>query len=73
MLEIKNLTKIYPGNVKAVDDLTLTVENGDLYGFIGHNGAGKTTTIKAIVGIHSFDAGDILIDGRSIKSHPIEC
>ncbi len=73
MLEIKNLTKTYPGNVKAVDNLSLTVENGDLYGFIGQNGAGKTTTIKAIVGIHSFDGGDILIDGLSIKSRPIEC
>lgn len=73
MLEIKNLTKIYPGNVKAVDNLSLTVEDGDLYGFIGHNGAGKTTTIKAVVGIHSFDEGEILINGMSIKSHPIEC
>lgn len=73
MLEIKNLTKIYPGNVRAVDHLSLTVEDGDLYGFIGQNGAGKTTTIKAVVGIHSFDEGEILIDGLSIKSHPIEC
>lgn len=73
MLEIKNLTKIYPGNVKAVDNLSLTVEDGDLYGFIGHNGAGKTTTIKAVVGIHTFDEGEILINGLSIKSHPIEC
>ncbi|MEA4932741.1 MAG: ABC transporter ATP-binding protein [Lawsonibacter sp.] len=73
MLEIKNLTKIYPGNVKAVNNLSLTVENGDLYGFIGHNGAGKTTTIKAVVGIHSFEEGVILINGLSIKSHPVEC
>lgn len=73
MLEIKNLTKIYPGNIKAVDNLSLTVENGDLYGFIGHNGAGKTTTIKAVVGIHSFEEGEILINGMSIKSNPIEC
>lgn len=73
MLEIKNLTKVYPGNVKAVDNLSLTVEDGDLYGFIGHNGAGKTTTIKAVVGIHSFEAGEILVNGLSIRSHPIEC
>lgn len=73
MLEIKNLTKIYPGNVRAVDHLSLTVEDGDLFGFIGQNGAGKTTTIKAVVGIHTFDEGEILIDGLSIKSHPIEC
>ena len=73
MLEIKNLTKIYPGNVKAVDNLSLTIEDGDLYGFIGQNGAGKTTTIKAIAGIHSLDEGEILINGLSIKSHPIEC
>jgi ABC-2 type transport system ATP-binding protein len=73
MLEIKNLTKIYPGNLKAVDNLSLTIEDGDLYGFIGQNGAGKTTTIKAIAGIHSFDEGEILINGLSIKSHPIEC
>lgn len=73
MLEIENLTKIYPGNVKAVDNLSLTVADGDLYGFIGHNGAGKTTTIKAVVGIHSFDEGDIRIDGKSIRSRPIEC
>lgn len=73
MLEIKNLTKIYPGNVKAVDNLSLTVEDGDIFGFIGHNGAGKTTTIKAIVGVSSFDEGDILIDKMSIKTEPIEC
>lgn len=73
MLTIKNLTKIYSGNVKAVDDLSLTVENGDIYGFIGHNGAGKTTTLKAVVGIHTFDGGDILIDGMSIKTNPKEC
>lgn len=73
MLEIKNLTKIYPGNVRAVNNLSLTIEDGDLYGFIGQNGAGKTTTIKAVVGIHSFDEGEIMINGLSIKSHPIEC
>jgi len=73
MLEIKNLTKIYTGNVKAVDNLSLTVEDGDIFGFIGHNGAGKTTTIKAIVGVTSFDEGDILINNMSIKTQPIEC
>ena len=72
MLSIRNLTKLY-GNVKAVDNLSLTVEDGDIYGFIGHNGAGKTTTIKSIVGIHSFDHGEILIDGMSVKEKPIEC
>jgi ABC-2 type transport system ATP-binding protein len=73
MLEIKNLTKIYTGNVKAVDNLTLTVDDGDIFGFIGHNGAGKTTTIKAIVGVSAFDEGDILINHMSIKTEPIEC
>jgi len=72
MLEIKNLTKRY-GTKIAVDNLSLTIEDGDLYGFIGKNGAGKTTAIKAVVGIHSFDAGEILIDGLSIKAHAIEC
>lgn len=73
MLEIKNLTKIYPGNVRAVDNLSLTVEDGDLYGFIGHNGAGKTTALKAVAGIHSFNEGEILVNGLSIKTHPKEC
>ncbi|MCL2337769.1 MAG: ABC transporter ATP-binding protein [Firmicutes bacterium] len=72
MLEIKHLTKTY-GHVKAVDDLTLTIADGDIFGFIGHNGAGKTTTIKAVVGIHDFDQGEILINGISIKSDPIAC
>lgn len=72
MLEVKNFTKTY-GEKKAVDDLSLTIENGEIYGFIGHNGAGKTTTIKAVCGILSFDKGEILIDGVSIKSSPIEC
>ena len=58
MLEIKNLTKTYFGGKAAVSNLTLTVEPGDIYGFIGHNGAGKTTTIKSIVGIHDFDSGE---------------
>ncbi len=73
MLCIKNLTKIYKGGKRAVDDLNLTVEAGDICGFIGHNGAGKTTTIKCIVGIHDFDQGEITIDGISVKNDPIRC
>lgn len=72
MLKIDHLTKIY-GEVKAVDDLTLHIEKGEIYGFIGHNGAGKTTTIKACCGILSFDRGEILIDGTSIKDDPMAC
>lgn len=72
MLYIKNLTKKY-GDVKAVDDLSLHIAPGEIYGFIGHNGAGKTTTIKSVVGILGFDEGDIIINGNSIKSDPIEC
>lgn len=72
MLTIKNLTKRY-GNKTAVDDLTLHIAPGEIYGFIGHNGAGKTTTIKACCGIIGFDDGEILVDGISIKSNPIEC
>lgn len=73
MLVIKNLTKTYKGGKRAVDDLSLTVEAGDICGFIGHNGAGKTTTIKCIVGIHDFDQGEITIDGISVKKDPIRC
>lgn len=73
MLEIKNLTKTYKGGHVAVDNLSLKVEEGDIFGFIGHNGAGKSTTIKAVVGILDFDGGDILIDGRSVKSDPVGC
>ena len=72
MIEIKNVTKKY-GNKKAVDDVSFKVNDGDIFAFIGHNGAGKTTLIKAMVGIHDFDEGDILIDGISIKDNPIEC
>ncbi len=72
MLTIKNLTKRY-GNKAAVDDLTLHIAPGEIYGFIGHNGAGKTTTIKACCGIIGFDDGEILVDGVSIKTNPIEC
>lgn len=72
MLEIRGLTKCY-GDKKAVDDLSLHIEAGNIYGFIGHNGAGKTTTLKATVGILDFDAGEIFIDGVSIASDPIAC
>lgn len=72
MLRIEHLTKSY-GNVKAVDDLTLHILPGQIYGFIGHNGAGKTTTIKACCGILQFEAGEIYIDGISIKDDPIGC
>lgn len=73
MLEIRNLTKTYKGGKKAVANLNLTVQPGDIYGFIGHNGAGKTTTIKCIVGIHDFEEGEIRIDGNSIKKDPMKC
>lgn len=72
MLKIENLTKTY-GHKKAVDDLSLHIESGNIYGFIGHNGAGKTTTLKAIVWIMNFDSGDILIDGKSIKKDALAC
>ncbi|MBR4230836.1 MAG: ABC transporter ATP-binding protein [Bacilli bacterium] len=72
MIEIKNVTKKY-GDKKAIDDVSFTIEDGDIFAFIGHNGAGKTTLIKAIMGIHDFDEGDILINGISIKSDPIAC
>ena len=72
MIEIKNVTKKY-GNKVAVDNVSFNVNDGDIFAFIGHNGAGKTTLIKAIVGIHDFDEGDILIDGMSIKDNPVEC
>lgn len=72
MLEIKNLTKKY-GKFTAVDNLSLKVNKGEVYGFIGHNGAGKSTTIRAIVGALDFENGEIFIDGLSIKDKPIEC
>ena len=72
MIEIKNVTKKY-GDKKAVDNVSFTVEDGDIFAFIGHNGAGKTTLIKAIVGIHKFEGGDIFINGKSIKDDPISC
>lgn len=73
MLEIKNFSKTYKKGKKAVDQLNLTVEAGDIYGFIGHNGAGKSTTIKAIVGVLDFEEGEILIDGKNIRAEPLEC
>ena len=72
MIEIKNVTKKY-GSKKAVDNVSFTVNDGDIFAFIGHNGAGKTTLIKSMVGIHDFDSGDVLIDGISIKDNPVEC
>lgn len=72
MLRIENLTKIY-GERKVVDNLSLHILPGEIYGFIGHNGAGKTTTIKSCCGILQFDAGNVFIDGISIKENAIEC
>ena len=72
MIEIKNVTKKYGSNV-ALKDVSFTVNDGEIFAFIGHNGAGKTTLIKAIVGIHKFDEGDILINGKSIKDKSLEC
>ncbi|MBR3737811.1 MAG: ABC transporter ATP-binding protein, partial [Eubacterium sp.] len=73
MLEIKNYSKSYSGDKKAADNVNLTVESGDIYGFIGHNGAGKSTTIRAVVGVLDFTEGEIFIDGHSVKTEPIEC
>ncbi len=72
MLKIDHFTKTY-GEKKAVDDLTLHIRQGEIYGFIGHNGAGKTTTLKSVAGIMQFDSGEILIDGTSIQRDPIGC
>ena len=72
MLSISHLTKKY-GDKVAVDDLTLDIANGEIYGFIGHNGAGKTTTIKSVAGILGFDSGEITIGGLSIKENPLGC
>ena len=71
MLKIEHLTKKY-GDFKAVDDLSLSIAPGEIYGFIGHNGAGKTTTLKSVVGILQFDEGEIFIDGTSVKSDPLK-
>ena len=72
MLDIQHLTKTY-GEKKAVDDLTLHIAPGEIYGFIGHNGSGKTTTLKSVVGILQFDQGEITIGGKSIKTDPLAC
>jgi ABC-2 type transport system ATP-binding protein len=73
LLKILNLSKTYKGGKKAIDGICLTIEDGDIYGFIGHNGAGKTTTIKCITGILDFDEGEILINEKSIRKEPLEC
>ena len=72
MLKIEHLTKTY-GEKKAVDALTLHIAPGEIYGFIGHNGAGKTTTLKSVVGILQFDEGEILINGKSVRTAPLDC
>ena len=72
MLVIRDLEKIYRGTTKGVSDISLHVEKGDIYAFIGHNGAGKTTLLKAITGIHEFDKGTVLIDGLDITKEPEE-
>lgn len=72
MLNIQHFTKTY-GEKRAVDDLSLHIAPGEIYGFIGHNGAGKTTTLKAAVGILQFDAGEITIGGHSIQTEPLAC
>lgn len=73
MLRIENLSKTYKGGKKAVDSLTLQVESGDIFGFIGHNGAGKTTTLKCITGILDFEEGNVYVNGKSVKEDPIYC
>ena len=73
MLKLINFTKVYPNGKIGAKDITLTVEGGDIFAFIGHNGAGKTTTIKSIVGINDFTSGEIIIDGVSMKNDPIKC
>ena len=72
MLKITHLTKTF-GEKTAVDDLSLEIAPGEIYGFIGHNGAGKTTTLKSVVGIQQFDAGEITIGGISLKKDPLAC
>ena len=72
MLKIEHLTKTY-GEKKAVDDLSLHIHAGEIYGFIGHNGAGKTTTLKSVAGILQFDGGEILVGGKSVRTQPLEC
>ncbi|WP_242273603.1 ABC transporter ATP-binding protein [Bacillus cereus group sp. BfR-BA-01310] len=73
MLEIINFSKTYKGGNKAVNQLNITVQAGDIFGFIGHNGAGKSTTIKSLVGVIDFEEGEIFVDGHSVKKDPIAC
>jgi len=73
VLEISHYTKMYGKDRKACDDVSLTVESGDIFGFIGHNGAGKSTTIRAVVGVLDFETGEIKIDGHDVKTEPMEC
>lgn len=73
MLKINNLSKTYKNSTKAVDNISLEVNNGEIFGFIGHNGAGKTTTIKMVVGILEIKDGNIFIDGISVKDNPMAC
>ena len=73
ILEIKNFTKSYGGGKKAADNINITINSGDICGFIGHNGAGKSTTIRAAVGVLDFTEGEILIDGHSVKKEPVKC
>ncbi len=73
VLDIQGYTKSYGGSKKAADNVTLSVEAGDIYGFIGHNGAGKSTTIRAVVGVLDFTEGDIYIDGHSVKDESMAC
>jgi ABC-2 type transport system ATP-binding protein len=73
MMEIKNYSKSYGKEKKACDNVSLSIEAGDIFGFIGHNGAGKSTTIKAVVGVLDFQEGEIFIDGHSVKTEPMAC
>ena len=73
MLSIKNYSKSYSKGKKVVDNVSIEVQPGEIFGFIGHNGAGKTTTIKAVVGILDFEEGTILINGNDIKKEPLTC
>ena len=73
MIEIKNVSKTYNGEKKALNNITFDIKDGEIFAFIGHNGAGKTTMIKSLVGILDFEEGDILINKKSIKTDPIGC
>ena len=73
MIEIKNVSKTYNGEKKAINQVSFDIKDGEIFGFIGHNGAGKTTMIKSLVGIPDFESGDILINNKSIKKDPIGC